>query len=162
MKRRVYDLPGRPLVLWVPTEVKKRPLVFFLFDLLWSHARPVFSPTLNTYFAESKVTTIVGSVSVDSPDSTEVDHLDTAMSWKERRLGYIQRLRKHSPRIAASLLSAESRKVTRGPTANLISTSHPLPSLTLTYCRSSRLLSFVYQICDQPWRHRTKCFVTTS
>jgi len=55
----------------VPTEVKNTPLVFFQFLLLWRKARVVFSPTLKTYLAESKVITTVGSVSEDTVLRTE-------------------------------------------------------------------------------------------
>jgi hypothetical protein len=65
--------PGRPLARCVPTDVKNIALVFLQFRLLCRKARFVFSPALKIYFAESKLRTIVGSVSEETVLRTVVD-----------------------------------------------------------------------------------------
>lgn len=43
--------------------------------VLCNQALDVFSPELNTYFPESNVITTVGSVSDETEETTEADHL---------------------------------------------------------------------------------------
>ena len=48
--------------------------VFLQLREVWKAFRLIFSPTLNIYFASPKVTTMEGSVSVESGVRTDVDH----------------------------------------------------------------------------------------
>lgn len=59
-------LPANPLVFSTLDCVKNMALVFFQFPLLSRNALVAFSLALKIYFASSKFTIMVGSVSVES------------------------------------------------------------------------------------------------
>ena len=72
------NIPARPPTLSFPRSVKNIPLVLRQLRLLCRKDRPVFSPALKMYFAESKLTTTVGSVSEETVLRTVADQFGIA------------------------------------------------------------------------------------
>ena len=73
-------LPVNPLVLSTVDCVKNKAFVFFQFPLLSRNALPAFSLALKMYFASSKVTTMVGWVSVERVVCTVADQVNILSS----------------------------------------------------------------------------------
>ena len=92
---------------------------FLQLRLLSSHARVVFSPALNMYFAEPNVTTIEGSVSEEAVVTTAAvqsigeasrerwTEVEERPRWDEIKYLQCRRLRPHS--IPASLKTASEK-----------------------------------------------------
>lgn len=101
--------PARPLALSVPIEVKNIPLERFQLRRLCKKARLVFSPALKMYFAESNVTTTVGSVSDEEADKTVADQSIALVVNDLLRKGDCAHLRKKVMNARASLPEYDSR-----------------------------------------------------